>query len=71
MRYEVETIFQTHSECYNTRSKKQAFKYFEELKNKITNDSEIENISLNSMTLKDDELIKKTIEKVERGTDND
>ena len=44
MRYEVETIFQTHSECYNTRSKKQAFKYFEELKNKITNDSEIESI---------------------------
>lgn len=71
MRYEVETKFQKHLECYNTRSKKQAFKYFEELKNKITNDPEIESISLNSMTWKDDELIKKAIEKVERGTDND
>lgn len=67
MRYEVETIFQTHSECYNTRRKKQAFKYFEELKNKITNDSEIESISLNSMTLKDDELIKKNNRKSRKG----
>lgn len=65
-KFEIETIFETHSESHFVRMNKEAQRIFEEKKKEFETNEEIKRISLNLVTLKDDELIKEPLERVER-----
>ena len=65
-KFEIETIFETHSESHFVRMNKEVQRIFEEKKKEFETNEEIQRISLNLVTLKDDELIKEPLERVER-----
>jgi hypothetical protein len=65
-KFEIETIFDSHSESHYVRMKKEADKIFNERKEEFKTNEEIKEITLNLVTLKDDEIIKEPLERVER-----
>lgn len=65
-KFEIETIFETHSESHFVRMNKEAQRIFEEKKKEFETNEKIQRISLNLVTLKDDEISKEPLERVER-----
>lgn len=65
-RYSIDTTFETHSESLNLLNKKEAMRQFEEKKKEFETNEEMKELSFNIVTMKNDELITETIEKIER-----
>ena len=65
-RYEIETIFDSHSESLNLINEKEAKRQFEEKKKEFETNEEIKEISFNVATLKNNDYTTETIEKIER-----
>lgn len=67
IRYEIETIFDSHSESLNLINEKEATRQFEEKKKDFETNEEIKAISFNRVTWKNnDEPITETLERIER-----
>ena len=65
-RYSIDTTFDSHSESLNLINKKEAMRQFEEKKKEFETNEEMKELSFNIVTMKNDELITETIEKIER-----
>ena len=67
IRYEIETIFDSHSESLNLINEKEATRQFEEKKKDFETNEEVKAISFNRVTWKNnDEPITETLERIER-----
>lgn len=67
IRYEIETIFDSHSESLNLINEKEATRQFEEKKKNFETNEEVKAISFNRVTWKNnDEPITETLERIER-----
>lgn len=67
IRYEIETIFDSHSESLTLINEKEATRQFEEKKKDFETNEEVKAISFNRVTWKNnDEPITETLERIER-----
>lgn len=65
-RFEIETIFESHSESLNLINEKEARRQFEEKKKEFETNKEMKEISFNRVSFKNDDFITETLEKIER-----
>lgn len=65
-RFEIETIFESHSESHNLINEKEARRQFEEKKKEFETNKEMKEISFNRVSFKNDDFITETLEKIER-----
>ena len=65
-RFEIETIFESHSESLNLINEKEARRQFEEKKKEFEINKEMKEISFNRVSFKNDDFITETLEKRER-----
>ena len=65
-KFEIETIFDSHSESLNLINEKEARRQFEEKKKEFETNKEMKEISFNRVSFKNDDFITETLEKIER-----
>lgn len=65
-RFEIETIFESHSEIHNLINEKEARRQFEKKKKEFETNNEMKEISFNRVSFKNDDFITETLEKIER-----